>query len=79
MSPDSQASLYLREYERMRALGGLYMFSYHSNMMSRPQHVGALGSLARSISTDEDTWLATAGEAPTSCCEAFATGNSTAS
>lgn len=62
MSPDSQASLYLREYERMRALGGLYMFSYHSNMMARPQHVGALGSLARAISADEDTWLATAGE-----------------
>ena len=61
-SPDSQASLYLREYERMRALGGLYMFSYHSNMMARPQHVAALGSLARRISADDDTWLATAGE-----------------
>ena len=60
--PDSQATLYLREYERMRALGGLYMFSYHSNMMARPQHVAALGSLARAIDAAADTGLATAGE-----------------
>ena len=61
-APDSQAALYLREYQRMRALGGLYMFSYHSNMMARPQHVGALGPLARAIAADDDTWLATAGD-----------------
>ena len=60
--PDSQAALYLREYERMRAIGGLYMFSYHSNMMARPQHIGALGPVARSIAGDTDTWLATAAE-----------------
>lgn len=61
-APDTQASIYLREFRKARALGGLFMFSYHSNMLARPEFVGALGPLVRTIARDSATWLATAGE-----------------
>ncbi|HUF27693.1 MAG TPA: polysaccharide deacetylase family protein [Gemmatimonadaceae bacterium] len=57
-----QARIYVTDSERMRALGGLYLFSYHSNMLARPENVAALGVLARRLAGQHDTWLATAVE-----------------
>jgi hypothetical protein len=57
------ANILLGEYERLRALGGLYALSYHSQLLATPQLVPALARVARAITADSATvWLATTGE-----------------
>ena len=58
---DSIAGLAMSEFERLHALGGLYVLSYHSQMMGRAERVPALARLARSLMRDTSTWLATTG------------------
>lgn len=53
---------YLTAYSKVRALGGLYVLSYHSNLLARPELVPALGRVARALRADTSVWLATTGE-----------------
>ncbi|HKO15976.1 MAG TPA: polysaccharide deacetylase family protein [Gemmatimonadaceae bacterium] len=59
---DSVAVTFLDEFERFRALGGLYVLSYHSQLLGRPELLGALARTARTLASDRDVWLATTGQ-----------------
>jgi len=56
------AKIFLDEYARYRALGGLYALSYHSQLLATPSLVPALARAARHIAADSAVWLATTGE-----------------
>lgn len=56
----STAALLQSEFGWIHALGGLYALSYHSQLMSRPEHLPALAHLARAIASDTTVWVATA-------------------
>lgn len=58
---DTIATIAMTDYSRLRALGGLYVLSYHSQMFGRPERVPALARLARGLMHDTATWLATTG------------------
>jgi peptidoglycan/xylan/chitin deacetylase (PgdA/CDA1 family) len=60
--PVATAALLQGEFDWIRALGGLYALSYHSQLLSRPEHLPALAHLARSIAADTTVWIATASE-----------------
>jgi hypothetical protein len=60
--PDTLTAIFLREYERVRALGGHYVLSYHSQVLARPGLVSSLASVARRFASDSSIWLATVGE-----------------
>jgi peptidoglycan/xylan/chitin deacetylase (PgdA/CDA1 family) len=51
----------LLAFAKVRELGGLYIMSYHSNMLARTTTVGALGIVARVLKADTTVWLTTAG------------------
>jgi hypothetical protein len=53
---------YLADFARIRALGGLYLLSYHSQLLARPELVPVLAKLAREVASDPDVWRATAGD-----------------
>ena len=59
---DSLADDFLTGYEKVHALGGLFILSYHSQMLSRPELVPALARVARTVARDTSAWLATAGQ-----------------
>jgi peptidoglycan/xylan/chitin deacetylase (PgdA/CDA1 family) len=59
--PGATAAIFLRDYARIKALGGLYILSYHSQLLSTPELVPALARVAREVSTDTLIWPATAG------------------
>jgi peptidoglycan/xylan/chitin deacetylase (PgdA/CDA1 family) len=63
--PSATAAVFLRDYQRIRALGGLYILSYHSQLLSTPELVPALARVAREISTDSLVWPTTAGAVAT--------------
>ena len=63
--PAATATVFLRDYQRIRALGGLYILSYHSQLLSSPELVPALARVARVISTDTLVWPTTAGAVAT--------------
>ena len=46
-------------FTKSLALGGLYIMSYHSNMMARPATAPAIGMVARALQAREDVWLTT--------------------
>jgi peptidoglycan/xylan/chitin deacetylase (PgdA/CDA1 family) len=50
------------EYERIRALGGVYALSYHSQLLATPPLVPALASMARTMAADSTVWVATLGQ-----------------
>jgi peptidoglycan/xylan/chitin deacetylase (PgdA/CDA1 family) len=52
----------IEDFRRTRALGGLYLLSYHSQLLARPELVPALARLARTIVADSAVWVTTAGE-----------------
>ncbi|HEX2778145.1 MAG TPA: polysaccharide deacetylase family protein [Gemmatimonadaceae bacterium] len=54
---------YLGAYEKVRALGGLFIMSYHSQYMSRPELVPVVAAVARRLAADTTVWLTTGGEA----------------
>jgi peptidoglycan/xylan/chitin deacetylase (PgdA/CDA1 family) len=56
----STAALLQSEFGWIHALGGLYALSYHSQLMSRPEHLPALAHLARAIASDTSVWVTTA-------------------
>ena len=59
---DTLAAEYLRAYRNVRELGGLYMLSYHSQMMSTRELVPAVAKIARALAADRGLWLTPAGE-----------------
>ena len=61
-SIDEVVREYLGEYQKVRALGGLYMLSYHSQLLARRELVPALARIARRIQADTAVWLTTAGD-----------------
>lgn len=61
-SLDEIVKEYLSEYQKIRALGGLYLLSYHSQLLARPELVPALARIARRVRADTAVWLTTARE-----------------
>ena len=59
--PDIMTALFLKELQQARALGGLFLFSYHSQLLARPEFVPVLARVARSVANDPSVWPATAG------------------
>jgi hypothetical protein len=43
-------------------LGGLYLLSYHSQLLARPELVGVIVRVARAASADTSIWIATTGD-----------------
>ncbi|MGH7470407.1 MAG: polysaccharide deacetylase family protein [Longimicrobiales bacterium] len=56
---------FLNELTQARALGGLFLFSYHSQLIARPELVPVLARVARVTAADSSLWPATAGEVAT--------------
>jgi hypothetical protein len=65
LNPAELAKSQLDGWAKVRALGGLYIMSYHSNMLARPASIGALGKVARALRADTSAWLTTAGDVAT--------------
>ena len=59
--PNRLAEDQLRAFAKVKELGGLFVMSYHSNMLARPKTIGALGIVARALKADTTVWLTTAG------------------
>ena len=59
--PQRLAEDQLRAFAKVKELGGLFVMSYHSNMLARPKTIGALGIVARALKADTTVWLTTAG------------------
>jgi len=59
------AALLESELAWIRALGGLYALSYHSQLLAKPEHLPALAQLARTIASDSTVWVATASDVAT--------------
>jgi peptidoglycan/xylan/chitin deacetylase (PgdA/CDA1 family) len=58
--PARLAADQLEAFDKVRSLGGLFVMSYHSNMLARPATVPALGIVARRLRADSTVWLTTA-------------------
>lgn len=54
---------YIGAFEKVHALGGLFVMSYHSQYMSAPALVPVVAAVARRIRADTTTWLTTGSEA----------------
>jgi polysaccharide deacetylase len=68
IGPDPVRALtqrYLSDFARVRALGGLYLLSYHSQLLARSELVPVLANVARAVAADERIWRTTAGEVAT--------------
>jgi peptidoglycan/xylan/chitin deacetylase (PgdA/CDA1 family) len=57
--PKATAKLLETEFGWVRELGGLYALSYHSQLLSRPEHLPALAQLARTVAADTSVWITT--------------------
>lgn len=58
---DTLFTRFIAGYEKVRALGGLYILSYHSQVLARPELVPALARVARHVAADSSVWISTAG------------------
>jgi peptidoglycan/xylan/chitin deacetylase (PgdA/CDA1 family) len=56
------AATFLGEYDRVRALGGHYVLSYHSQVLATPELVPSLASVARRLAADTAVWVAPVGD-----------------
>jgi hypothetical protein len=56
------AATFLGEYDRVRALGGHYVLSYHSQVLATPELVPSLASVARRLAADPAVWVAPVGD-----------------
>lgn len=52
----------LKDFERMKDLGGLYQFNYHSQYLTRNELIDAADSLLNRATSDKTVWIATAAE-----------------
>jgi hypothetical protein len=53
--------IFLDDYHRVRALGGVYVLSYHSQVLARPEWVSVLAGAARAMARDSAVWHTTTG------------------
>jgi peptidoglycan/xylan/chitin deacetylase (PgdA/CDA1 family) len=60
--PDALAKIFLDEYDRVRALGGHYVLSYHSQVLATPPLVSSLATVARRLMGDTAVWVAPVGD-----------------
>lgn len=58
---DSLAGDFLVAFDKVRSLGGLYILSYHSQLLARPELVPALARVVRRVVADSSVWVTTAG------------------
>ncbi len=61
-SADALDARLTADYLRVRAFRGAYVLSYHSQLLSRREHVPSFARFARRVAADSSVWLATAGE-----------------
>jgi hypothetical protein len=59
------ATHFLNDLDQARALGGLWILSYHSQLLARPDLVPVLSTVARSIAADSTVWVATTSDVAT--------------
>lgn len=50
------------DMRRAKEVNGLYVLSYHSQLLARREYVGVVAGLARHLAADSSVWLATANE-----------------
>jgi peptidoglycan-N-acetylglucosamine deacetylase len=62
LGPDAVSQIFLGEYERVRALGGHYVLSYHSQVLATPALLPSLISVARRLMSDTAVWIAPVGD-----------------
>jgi len=60
--PSLVRSMFAADAEKARAVGGLYLLSYHSQLLSRPEYVPVLARVARDLKADSSIWITTAGD-----------------
>lgn len=60
--PATLAESFLQDFEKVRSLGGVYSFSYHSHLLARPSLVPALAAVARGVRRADGTWIARASD-----------------
>jgi peptidoglycan/xylan/chitin deacetylase (PgdA/CDA1 family) len=61
-APHLVAGIMRADMRRARQVNGLYVLSYHSQLLARPEYVGVVAELARHLAADSTVWLATADE-----------------
>lgn len=61
-SPELARARILHDFAKVQSLGGLYVLSYHSQLLARRDLVPALAAVARTLASDSGVWLATGGE-----------------
>ena len=59
-APHLVAGIMRADMRRAKAVNGLYVLSYHSQLLARPEYVGVVAQLARDLARDSSVWLATA-------------------
>ncbi|HEY0809171.1 MAG TPA: polysaccharide deacetylase family protein [Longimicrobiales bacterium] len=53
---------FIHDFAQVRALGGLYVLSYHSQLLARPEFVPVVARVARVVAADSTIWIATTGD-----------------
>jgi peptidoglycan/xylan/chitin deacetylase (PgdA/CDA1 family) len=53
---------FLNDLAQIRALGGLYLLSYHSQLLARPELVSVVARVARAAAADSAIWIGTTGD-----------------
>jgi hypothetical protein len=61
-SPQVVTGIMRADMRRAREVNGLYVLSYHSQLLARPEYVGVVAELARDLVADSSVWLATAND-----------------
>ena len=61
-TPQAIDARLLGEFQRVRAQHALYVLSYHSQLLSRREHIPSFARFARAVAADSSVWLATAGD-----------------
>jgi peptidoglycan/xylan/chitin deacetylase (PgdA/CDA1 family) len=59
--PRAAAKVFLDDFAQVRALGGAYVLSYHSQLLAQPEWVSVLAEAARGIASDTTVWRTTTG------------------
>lgn len=60
--PKAMQTLFSGEMRKAHDIGGLFVLSYHSQLLSRREYVPVLASVTRQLAADSTVWLAPAGD-----------------
>lgn len=58
---DAAEAVFLDDFKHVRALGGAYVLSYHSQLLASPEWLPVLARSARAIGSDSAVWHTTTG------------------